>query len=80
MNLLPATATVLKNGNEVTVAIEDVQIDDIVVVKAGQSIPVDGQIIQGQTSVDESMITGESLPVDKVVNDQVIGATLNVGG
>jgi len=80
VNLLPSTATVLKDGEEVEVQIEDVQIDDIVIVKAGQSIPVDGVIIKGQTSVDESMITGESLPVDKHVDDQVIGATMNVEG
>ena len=62
------------------VAIEDVQVGDIVVVKSGQSIPLDGVIIDGQTSIDESMITGESLPVDKTVNDRVIGATMNVEG
>ncbi len=60
--------------------VEDVQIGDIVIVKSGQSIPVDGVIIKGQTSIDESMITGESLPVDKSVDDKVIGATMNVEG
>ncbi len=59
MNLMPSTATVLIDGQEVVVAIEDVQIGDIVIVKSGQSIPVDGVIIKGQTSIDESMITGE---------------------
>ena len=57
------------DGKEVVVAIEDVQIGDIVIVKSGQSIPVDGVIIKGQTSIDESMITGESLPVDKSVDE-----------
>lgn len=80
MNLMPSTATVLIDGHEVVVAIEDVQIGDIVVVKSGQSIPVDGVIIKGQSSIDESMLTGESLPVDKSVNDKVIGATMNVEG
>lgn len=80
MNLMPTTATLLKDGQEVVVSIEDVQVGDIVVVKSGQSIPVDGIIVKGQTSIDESMITGESLPVDKTVNDQVIGATMNVEG
>lgn len=80
MNLMPSTATVLIDGQEVVVAIEDVQIGDIVIVKSGQSIPVDGVIIKGQTSIDESMITGESLPVDKFVDDKIIGATMNVEG
>ena len=80
MNVMPSTATVLIDGQEVVVAIEDVQIGDIVIVKSGQSIPVDGVIIKGQTSIDESMITGESLPVDKSVDDKVIGATMNVEG
>lgn len=80
MNLMPSTAVVLKNGQEVIVDIKDVCVDDIVIVKSGESIPVDGVVIKGQTSVDESMITGESLPVDKKVNDKVIGATMNVEG
>ena len=80
MNLMPSTATVLVDGQEVVVAIEDVDVGDIVIVKSGQSIPVDGVIIKGQSSIDESMITGESLPVDKSVDDKVIGATMNVEG
>lgn len=80
MNLLPSTATVLRDGEEMIVQIDDVQIDDIVIVKSGQSIPLDGIVIKGQSSIDESMITGESLPVDKGVGDQVIGATINVEG
>ena len=80
IHLMPSVATVLKDGQEKEVAIEDVQVGDIVVVKSGQSIPLDGVIIDGQTSIDESMITGESLPVDKTVNDRVIGATMNVEG
>lgn len=80
MNLMPSTATVLVDGQETVVPIEDVQLGDIVIVKSGQSIPVDGVIIKGQTSIDESMITGESLPVDKGINDKVIGATMNIEG
>lgn len=80
MNLRPAHATILQDGQEMFVPIEQVQVGDIVVVKSGQSIPVDGDIIQGSLSVDESMITGESLPVDKTVGDKVIGATMNVNG
>lgn len=80
MKLMPSTATVLKDGQEVEIAIDDVEINDIVIVKPGQSIPLDGKIIAGHSSVDESMITGESLPVDKMVGDQVIGATMNLEG
>lgn len=80
IHLMPSVATVLKGGIEKEVPIEEVQVGDIVVVKSGQSIPLDGVIVQGHTSIDESMITGESLPVDKTVNDRVIGATMNVEG
>ncbi|MBS5370249.1 MAG: heavy metal translocating P-type ATPase [Longibaculum muris] len=80
MNLMPSVATILVDGQEKVVDIQDVKIGDIVVVKSGQSIPVDGVIVKGQTSIDESMITGESLPVDKGLHDQVIGATMNVDG
>lgn len=80
MNLMPSTATILKDNQEIVVPIDDVQIDDIVIVKSGQNIPVDGVIVKGESSIDESMITGESLPVDKKVNDQVIGATMNIEG
>lgn len=79
-HLMPKTATVLKDGQEVEMPIEKVKVSDIIVVKAGQSIPLDGIIISGHTSVDESMITGESLPVDKKEKDQVIGATMNLDG
>ncbi|MEG0592109.1 MAG: heavy metal translocating P-type ATPase [Coprobacillus sp.] len=80
MNLMPSTAIVLRNGEEVVISVDEIEIDDIVVVKPGSSIPVDGIIIKGETSIDESMITGESLPVDKQVNDKVIGATMNGNG
>ena len=80
MKLMPSTATVLKDGQEVEIAIDDVEMNDIVIVKPGQSIPLDGKIIEGHSSVDEAMITGESLPVDKTVGDKVIGATMNLEG
>lgn len=80
MNLMPSKATKLVDGKEVLVDIEDVLIDDIVIVKSGWSIPVDGIIIEGQSYIDESMITGESLPVLKQVGDNVIGATMNNDG
>lgn len=80
LNLMPSTAIVLREGKEVVVEIANVQVNDIVVVKPGSSIPVDGTIIDGQTTVDESMITGESLPVDKNINAKVIGGTMNIDG
>lgn len=80
VHLMPQTATVLKDNQEVEMPVEKVQVGDIVVVKPGQNIPLDGIIIRGQTSIDESMITGESLPVDKGENDSVIGATINIDG
>lgn len=80
MKLMPSTAIVLKEGKEVEVAIEDVQIGDVVIVKPGNNIPLDGKIIQGHGSINEAMITGESLPVDKTVGDQVIGSTNNLDG
>lgn len=80
MNLMPSTAVILKDGQEIVVDIDDVQVNDIVIVKSGQSIPVDGIIVSGHASIDESMITGESLPVDKGVDNRVIGATMNVEG
>lgn len=80
IQLMPSTAIVLRDGKEKVIEIKDVKIDDIVIVKPGQSIPVDGMIVQGQSSIDESMITGESLPVDKGIGQKVIGATMNVAG
>lgn len=80
LNLAPKTATVLRNGQEAEIPVEQVQAGEIVVVKPGASIPVDGFITEGYTSVDESVITGESIPVHKQVNDTVIAATLNKTG
>ena len=80
MGLMPSTATILKDGQEVVVSIDDLKINDILVVKSGQIIPMDGVIVKGDCCVDESMITGESLPVDKTLGDFVIGATVNFEG
>ncbi len=80
MSLSPKTAIVVRKGKEVTVNIDDVRTGDIVIVKPGEKIPVDGVITWGATSVDESMVTGESLPVDKKKGDKVIGATINKYG
>lgn len=78
--LTPDTATIELNDKELSVPIEDVKKGDIIIVKAGQSIPVDGSIIFGNTYIDESAITGESIPVEKNVGDKVTGGTVNKNG
>lgn len=80
MGLSPKTARVLRGENEVEIPIEDVAVGELVIVKPGEKIPVDGVIVQGSTSIDESMITGESVPVDKREESDVIGATINKNG
>lgn len=80
MGLQPKTARVLKDGEEVEIPIEDLQIGDILLVRPGERIPVDGIIVSGSSALDESMITGESIPIDKTVGDEVIGATINKFG
>mgnify|MGYP001614107627 CR=1 FL=1 len=80
IGLRAKTAIVIRNKKEIEIPIEDVKINDIVLVKPGQKIPVDGIVIFGSSSVDESMITGESMPVEKKINDDVIGATINKNG
>ncbi len=74
------TALVLRGGNEIEIPLSEVIVGDVIIVKPGGKIPVDGKIIQGSTSIDESMISGESIPVDKRVGDMVIGATVNKQG
>jgi Cu+-exporting ATPase len=80
MDLSPKTALVERNGIEAEIPVEDVVKGDIVIVKPGQSIPVDGTILFGSSSVDESMLTGESMPVEKKVGDKVVGASINKSG
>ncbi|CAG0994974.1 H+-transporting ATPase [Anaerolineae bacterium] len=80
MNLAPPKATVIRNGQEVEVATADVQLGDLVIIRPGNKIAVDGVVSEGESSVDESMITGESLPISKKVGDAVIGATINKTG
>jgi len=74
------TATIIENGNEKEVAIENVQPGDIMLIKPGEKIPTDGEIVEGETTVDESMATGESMPVKRKEGDEVIGATVNQNG
>ena len=73
-------AQIIRNGQEIAVPIQDVQINDVVVVRPGEKVPVDGEIIDGSSTLDESMVTGESVPVKKQSGDEVIGATLNKTG
>lgn len=80
IDLSPKTAIVLRDGQEVTVDVNDVSVGDIVVVRAGQAVPLDGTIIAGNGAVDESAITGESIAVEKNIGDKVIGATINKSG
>lgn len=80
MGLAPKTAIILNNGEEMEVPIDEVKLDDIVVVKPGTKLPVDGVIVDGYASIDESMLTGESMPVDKKINDPVYAASINMNG
>ena len=80
MTMAPKTATIERDGKEISADIDDVQEGDIFVVKPGESIPVDGIIIEGESAVDESALTGESIPVDKSIGDNVSAATINQSG
>ncbi|MBN1643591.1 MAG: copper-translocating P-type ATPase [Dehalococcoidales bacterium] len=80
IGMQPKTAVVVRNGQEQTIPIEDVQVGDLILVKPGERVPVDGIVREGYSSLDESMITGESIPVEKKVGDEVIGATINKTG
>ena len=80
LGLRPKTARVVRNGQDVDISIEEVVVGDVVVVRPGEKIPVDGVVLSGSSAVDESMITGESMPVDKGTGAQVIGATMNTTG
>jgi len=80
MGLRPKTARVIRGGQEVEVPVESVALGDVVVVRPGERLPVDGIVVEGRSAVDESMLTGESLPVDKGPGDEVVGATINEQG
>ena len=80
MGLAPKTAIIIRDNNEIEIPIDEVEVGDIVVVKPGEKMPVDGEVIEGITSVDESMLTGESMPVEKNIGDKVIGASINKNG
>ncbi|MFA6215425.1 MAG: heavy metal translocating P-type ATPase [Patescibacteria group bacterium] len=80
LGLQAKTARIIKDGKEIDIAIQEVKVGDIVAVRPGEKIPVDGQVIEGYSSVDESMISGESIPVEKQAGDKVIGATINKTG
>ncbi len=80
IGLQPKTARVIRNGKEMDIPVEEVSVGDIIVVRPGEKIPVDGVVKEGYSSVDESMVTGESLPVEKKIGDSVVGATINKTG
>jgi Cu+-exporting ATPase len=80
MELSPKIATVLRDGKEIKISVDDLKLGDLIIVKPGEKIPVDGIIVSGSSSIDESMITGESLPIGKKVGDKVISATINKHG
>lgn len=80
MGLAPKTARVIRNNKEVEISIDEVVTGDIIVVKPGDKIPVDGVIVEGSSAVDESMITGESIPIEKKIGDNVVGASINKNG
>ncbi|MDU1442973.1 MAG: heavy metal translocating P-type ATPase [Clostridium cochlearium] len=80
MNLAPKTAVVIRKNREITISVDEVEVEDIVVVKPGERLPVDGVIVDGITSIDESMLTGESIPVEKNTGDKVIGGSINKNG
>lgn len=80
MGLSPKTATIIRDEKEVVISIEEVIVGDIILVKPGEKLPVDGEIISGNTAIDESMLTGESIPVEKNIGSKVIGASINKSG
>ena len=80
MGLRPKTARVVRDGAEMDIPVEEVQVDDLVLVRPGERIPVDGVVAEGRSAVDESMLTGESMPVEKAPGDEVVGATINKEG
>jgi Cu+-exporting ATPase len=80
LDLQSRTARIVRDGNEIDVPVEEVQVGDVFVVRPGERVPVDGVVVEGHTSIDQSMITGESMPIEKKVADEVIGGTINETG
>ncbi|MGB2798871.1 MAG: heavy metal translocating P-type ATPase [Dehalococcoidia bacterium] len=80
IGMQPKTAVVMRNGEETKIHVDDVQVGDLILIRPGERVPVDGIVRQGYSSIDESMITGESIPVEKNVGDEVVGATINKTG
>src|SRR5574341_614485 len=80
LDLRPATARIIKDGKEIEIPANQIQVGDILIIRPGEKIPTDGVVIEGISAVDEKMITGESIPVDKTIGNEVIGATLNKNG
>ncbi len=80
IDLSPKFANVLRDGNFTKILVEDIVLGDIIIVKPGERVPTDGEIIEGDTTIDESMITGESIPVDKSKGDKLVGASINING
>ncbi|OGJ00442.1 copper-translocating P-type ATPase [Candidatus Nomurabacteria bacterium RIFCSPLOWO2_02_FULL_41_9] len=79
-NLVPPQARIFKDGKEVMVSTSDIQLGDIIILKPGDKVPVDGEITEGETAIDESLVTGESIPTSKKIGDQVIGGSINTAG
>jgi len=79
-SLVPPKATVLRDGTEIEIPTADITVGDLVVIKPGDKVPVDGEVVDGQTSIDESLVTGESLPVSKAAGDAVVGGSINGSG
>ena len=80
MGLAPKTAIIIRDGKEIEMPIEEVEVGDVIFVKPGEKMPVDGEVVEGITAVDEAMITGESMPVEKTIGDKIIGASINKNG
>src|SRR3989338_2718892 len=80
LNLVPPQARIFKDGKEIMVSTSDIQLGDIIILKPGDKVPVDGEIIEGETAIDESLVTGESIPTFKNIGNQVIGGSINITG
>jgi Cu+-exporting ATPase len=80
MGLSPKTAIIIREGKEIEIPIDEVEVGDIILVRPGERMPVDGEVVEGNTSVDESMLTGESIPIEKNIGDKIIGASINKNG